>query len=503
MSKFYITNAIPYVNAKPHLGHALELVQTDTIARYHRSVLEDETFFLFGTDENALKNVQSAEEAGEDVKSFVDRHVQIFRDLTKKLNISNDDFIRTTEQRNIDGTQKLWKACDANGDIYTKNYKGLYCVPCEAFYTEKDLVNGLCPEHKKKPEIVEEENYFFKLSKYQDQLLKLIESDELKITPETKKNEVTKFIKSGLEDISISRSRERAKNWGISVPGDDNQIIYVWIDALSNYINALDYGTNGSKFKKWWETDKSYKIHAIGKGIARFHAIYWPAMLLSAGVKIPNEILIHGYITIEGEKISKTLGNVIDPLEPIGKYGLDPVRYYLLRDIPSTGDGDFSYSRLEKRYTGDLANNLGNLVSRVAKLIDSKLTKKLDYRNKFASKRVLNEIEKTQTVYHRKIAQFKLNEALSAIWMLLTFPNGYIDQKKPWKTIDDDPNEFLRTITSITRLIIEVSYLLEPFIPETAEKIQKIFNLKDKIKKWEGTSIIVGGIKPLFPRLEK
>src|SRR3989344_771529 len=324
MSKrFTIVNAIPYVNANPHIGFALELIQSDTLARYHR-LQSEEVRYTTGTDENSLKNVQAAEKAGKSVKDFVDEHAGIFRKLNTTLNISADEFIRTTEERHIIGAQKIWGACDKAGDIYKKKYGGLYCVGCEVFYTEKDLVDGLCPEHKTKPDLIEEENYFFRLSKYQDWLLQIIEKNELKITPDSRKSELTEFIKSGLEDFSISRSNARAKNWGISVPGDDTQKIYVWFDALTNYINALGYGTDEEKFKTWW-TD-SYRAHMIGKGISRFHAIYWPAMLKSAGVVSPHEIFIHAYVTVNGEKISQTLGNVIDPFEVVKKYGVDPLR---------------------------------------------------------------------------------------------------------------------------------------------------------------------------------
>jgi len=308
--KFYITTAIPYVNAAPHVGHALEFVQTDVIARYHRLLGED-VHFQSGSDDNALKNVQAAEEKKIPVEKFVKQNSDKFYQFKNEniLNISFDDFIRTTEKRHIDGAQALWKACKKE-DIYKKKYKGLYCLGCEVFLTEKDLVDGKCPEHKKKPEIVEEENYFFRLSKYQDWLEKLISSDKLKIIPKTRKNEVLAFIRRGLEDFSISRTKERAHGWGVPVPGDPNQIIYVWFDALANYITALDWHKKGKLYQKYWPAD----VHVIGKGITRFHAIYWPVMLKSADIPLPKSEFVHGYITVEGEKISKSLGNIIDPL---------------------------------------------------------------------------------------------------------------------------------------------------------------------------------------------
>lgn len=466
--RFTIENAIPYVNANPHIGFALELIQSDTLARYHR-LQGEEVRYTTGTDENALKNVQAAEKAGKPVSEFVNEHAEVFRTLNGALNISADEFIRTTEARHVRGAQKLWTACDKNGDIYKKKYRGLYCVGCEVFYTEKDLEDGLCPEHKTKPELIEEENYFFRLSKYRDWLLQLIESDELKITPRSRKSELTKLIKSGLEDFSISRSNDRARNWGIAVPGDARQRIYVWFDALTNYINALGYGTDEHKFTTWW--DNSYRTHMIGKGISRFHAIYWPAMLKSAGIAIPHEIFIHGYVTVDGEKISKSLGNVVDPFEVVKKYGTDPARYYLLREIPSTGDGDFSIAKLEARYTGDLANNLGNLVSRVAKLSQlSGSTAKLD-------PGVLEKIEETKKQYHAAIGEFKLHEALARLWELYTFANQYINDKAPWRTGD------AQAVASVAHLIQKSTTLLEPFLPDTAQKIRS------------------GVIGPLFPKL--
>lgn len=466
--RFTIVNAIPYVNARPHIGFALELIQSDTLARYHRAQGE-EVIYTTGTDENSLKNVQAAEKAGRPVGEFVAEHAEVFRKLNQALNISADEFIRTTEERHIKGAQKLWEACNASGDIYKKSYHGLYCVGCEQFYAPSELIDGLCPEHKTKPDLVEEENYFFKLSKYQDWLLKLIESDELKITPSSRKSELTEFIKQGLEDFSISRSNARAKNWGISVPGDDSQKMYVWFDALTNYINALGYADDQDKFKKWWID--SYRAHMIGKGIGRFHAIYWPAMLKSAGVAVPNEIFIHGYVTVDGEKISKSLGNVIDPFEVVAKYGVDAVRYFLLREIPSTSDGDFSLAKLEARYNGDLANNLGNLVSRVAKLSETlKSSDPID-------PNIIEQLTKTQSAYHEAIKAFKLHEALGHLWELFTFANVYINERAPWKTGDAS------AVASTAHLIHQGAKLLEPFLPETARKILS------------GTS------GPLFPKL--
>lgn len=466
--KFFLTTAIDYVNAAPHLGHALEKVQTDIIARYHRhpKFLNEDVLFLSGTDENSLKNVQSARKEGISTEKLVNRNSEIFSELRKDLNLSYDDFIRTTEERHIKGAQKLWSACQ--NDIYTKKYQGLYCVGCEEFYKEKELINGFCPEHKTKPEIVEEENYFFKLSKYQNQLKKIIEEDEVKIIPQTRKNEVLSFINQGLDDICISRSAERASGWGIDVPGDSSQKLWVWFDALSNYINAVDYATNEKEFEKWWPAD----LHVIGKGILRFHAIYWPAILLSANLALPKEIFVHGYLTVDGQKMSKSLGNVIDPFELVKKYdedyGTDAVRYFLLREIPSTKDGDFTYKKFEERYNSDLAKGIGNLVARVRTMADSQISFKEDNISVIEP-----EIKKTRENYTKALERFEFNEALKAIWNLISFSDKYIEKERPWEKPWDNNLKSQRVLGCLLVALDNIAELLSPFLPETSEKIIK------------------------------
>jgi len=471
MKKFYVTTAIPYVNAAPHIGHALEFVETDVIARFHR-LLGEKVRFLTGTDDNALKNVQAAEEKGIKVEELVKKNADIFENVVRRLNCSIDDFIRTTEKRHIEGAQAFWLACKKE-DIYKKSYQGLYCVGCETFYLEKDLVEGKCPEHKKKPEVVKEENYFFRLSVYQDWLLKLIESDELKIVPEFRKNEVVSFIKGGLEDFSISRSVKRAKGWGIPVPEDPEQIIYVWFDALTNYITALNWQNNDPLFGQFWPAD----VQVIGKGITRFHAIYWPAMLKSAGLPPPKEIFVHGYVTAEGEKISKSLGIVIDPLEYIEKYGVDAVRYYLLKEIPSYNDGDFSQSRFVEVYNSELANNLGNLVSRVCKLGDKLQITNYELRIDEEFKKLINQCSFDLTV-----------KWVFEKWIDPT--NVRLNETTPWKLEATDPKR-IEILTECVSNLRQAAYHLLPFIPETAQKILDCF---------------AGEIKPLpkalFPRIE-
>lgn len=467
-NKFYLTTAIPYVNAAPHIGFALELIQSDCIARFHRLLGED-VHFLTGSDENSLKNVQAAEQQGIPVKEFVDQNAAKFKSLKETLNLTVNGFIRTTEPRHFAGAQALWNACKKE-DIYQKKYKGFYCVGCEAFLTEKDLVDGKCPEHQRQPEIVEEENYFFKLSNYQDWLEKLIGSNELKIIPETRKNEVLSFVKMGLEDFSISRSKQRAHSWGVPVPDDPQQIIYVWFDALANYITALDWQNNGQLFQKYWPAD----VHIIGKGISRFHAIYWPAMLKSAGLAIPKQIFIHGYVTVNGQKISKSLGNTIDPFEIVERYGADPVRYYLLREIPAYSDGDFSEARFKEVYNSELANGLGNLVARVAKLCEKSTVD-------FSAEEIVFDSQ-----IKEKLVIFSLDEALKIIISWIAEINQLISTEQPWTSSGQELEEKLAKYVSVIR---KIAYHLQSFIPETAEKI---------LGQFKGPKIV--SAEPLFPR---
>jgi methionyl-tRNA synthetase len=483
--KFYVTNAIPYVNAPPHLGHALEFVQTDAIARYHRLRGED-VYYLSGADENALKNVLAAEKAGVAVKDFVDGNTTKLEGLKEALNLSYDQFIKTSDKEaHWPGAQKLWIECKKSGDIYEKDYEGLYCIGCEEFKTEKDLLEGCCKEHKVKPERIKERNYFFRLSKYQDKLQNLVESDQLKIVPESRKNEVLSFIRSGLEDFSISRSVKRARGWGIPVPGDSSQVIYVWFDALANYITALGYGQENlkiqnSKFKIYWPAD----VHVVGKGITRFHAIYWPAMLLSAGLELPKSIFVHGYLTVEGQKISKSLGNVVDPYELTEKYGTDAVRYYLLRAIPPTGDGDFSIKHFEEVYNADLANGLGNSIARVAKLGErSNREFNVNINDPRSPAKFI-----TSSGMASLLDDYKFNEALALIWRKISNLDKYVDETKPWKLREDKLKEVLEYPVGE---IGEIALLLEPFLPQTAQKIQAQFR---------GPKIKSGA--PLFPRIQ-
>jgi methionyl-tRNA synthetase len=491
MKKLFITTAIPYVNSPPHIGFALEVVQADAIARYFR-ILGRDVLFLTGTDENSLKNVQAAEKEGISTKELVDKNAKKFYQLKEILNLSFDDFIRTTQKRHIKGAQKLWLACKK--DIYKKIYRGLYCVGCEEYYKEEELIDGLCPEHKTKPELLEEENYFFKLSNYSDKLLKIIQKDEIKIIPETRKNEILSFIKSGLEDICISRSTERARGWGIDVPGDSSQKIWVWFDALSNYINAVGYATNRKKFEKWWPAD----IHVIGKGISRFHCVYWPAILLSAKLPLPKTIFIHGYITVSGQKMSKSLGNVVSPSDVVEKYGADALRYFLLRDISPTEDGDFTFEKFERRYEGDLVKGLGNLITRIFGLIKNT--------NYFYGKFLLyKECEDCWKKLKKEMEKFQFNRALESVFSFVKKIDEFIEIKKPWQQKSKDV-EF-----TLLNSLSQICWLIYPFLPKTSAKIAKALKIKEVLKKkpvYKKMTFIkgrlkIGEIETPFPKLKK
>lgn len=471
MKRIYITTAIPYVNASPHVGHALELTQSDALARFYRA-LGYEVFWSWGADENSLKNVQAAEAEGISTQKLVDKYAGQFADLGKTLNLTFDVFNRTSSKDHIKAAQKLWSLCKKD-DIYKKNYRGLYCVGCELFYTPNELIDGKCPEHNVRPEEVEEENYFFRLSAYQKYLEKLIENNNLRIIPGTRKNEVLSFIKSGLEDFSISRSVERAHGWGVPVPGGVSQVMYVWFDALTTYLTALGY-PNGNLYKKYW-LDSPQRLHVIGKGIIRFHAVYWPAMLASAGIELPTDEFVHGYITVEGQKISKSLGNVIDPFELVEKFGVDPVRYYLLREIPAWGDGDFSEKRFAELYNGELANGLGNLVARVARLAaDTNLS--LPPKKNFKFKKPVAD----------NLKNYRFDQALIALWEEIGELDKKINEEKPWEL---DGRPLKKVISPIAQEIREIAFNLSPFLPTTSQKILDQFTGKVSVE------------KPLFPRI--
>ncbi len=471
--KFYITCAIPYVNAAPHIGHALEFIQGDVIARYH-ALLGEDTTLLSGGDENALKNVQAAEKAGLPIQEFIDQNTEKFHALTNALGCRFDIWQKGSDtDHHFKASQTLWELCKK--DIYSKSYEGLYCVGCETFYAQDELnEHGECFEHPgKKLESVKETNYFFKLSAYQKQLLDHIESDQLRIVPEKRKNEIVAFLKRGLEDISISRSNERAKNWGVPVPGDDTQRMYVWFDALNIYQSGVGFGWDQKMYETWWPAD----VHVIGKGISRFHAVYWPAFLLSAGLKLPKALFVHEYFTVNGQKMSKTLGNVIDPMELISKYGAEPLRYYFLAKFSPFNDGDFSEDEFKIAYNADLANGLGNLVSRVAKLSENLNIEK--YKPEF--------MDVYKDTYRDALQAFRFNDALSYVWDLIRNADIQLNEKQPWKMPEDQRDEIL---VPLIHQIMDIATLLSPFLPVVSEKIRTSF---------EGPTVSPPG--RLFPRI--
>ena len=470
--KFYLTSALAYVNAPPHIGHAMQFVRADVLARYRR-LKGDDVFFLTGTDEYGSKIYRTARENGVTPKRLADENAKKFKLLDELLDISYNGFIRTTDKKHALNAQKIWNLLEKKGDIYKRKYRGLYCVGCEAFKTEKDLIDGKCPEHRKEPEIIEEENYFFRLSKYAKKVEGKIKKGELRIIPESKRNEILAFLRQGIEDISFSRPK-KVLPWGILVPSDKKQVIYVWADALTGYL--LPY--------KHWPAD----LHIIGKDNLKFHALYWSAMLMSADLPLPKTIYVHGFITSGGLKMSKTIGNIVDPFEMLEKYGADALRYYLLREIPAYEDGDFTEERFKERYNGELANGLGNFCARVLTLAE----RDTNIRMHTNDTNITNKIKKTKKQIDQKLEEFKFNEALAAIWELISFGDNYVNQTTPWKI--ENEKEKNKVIFNLVILLKEISGLLQPFLPQTSEKILKNIKISKKVIKVEKGEI-------LFPRI--
>lgn len=477
-SKVYITTSIPYVNAAPHVGHAQEFILADTIARLYR-LRGDSVVLQTGTDENAFKNVASAKAAGAEPLEFVTANAAKFRRLAGQLQISYGEFIRTTEERHTRGVQHFWRSLKPK-DLQVKSYRGLYCQGCEDFYQEKDLPGGLCPDHKTKPNAVEEENTFFRLSQYQARLDHLISTDKIRIVPQFRKNEVLSFIRQGLQDISVTRDAARSGGWGIEVPGKKNQIVYVWIDALVNYLSGQGFGTN-DHWKEVWNA-RTRKIHVIGKNVWKFHAVYWPALLLSAGLPVPDEIIIHGFLTVDGEKISKSLGNSVDPSKVVSSLGPDALRNYLLSHLSLFQDADFSEERLEAAYNADFANNLGNLVSRLAAV-----SKKVPYgihveRNSTFDVNKLNQI----------LSNYELQAFAQTLWNRLSTINAEINRTKPWELVKAESHQQVKELLAKwADEVFAVASLLSCFIPGGAEAVRNV--LECGLDRLDG---------PLFPRIE-
>ena len=532
--RVYLSTTIPYVNGRPHLGHALELVQADVLARHHR-LAGDQVRFQTGTDDNSLKNVLAAQAEGVSTRELVDRNASAFAELREPLALSFDDFIRTSsDPRHQPGVERLWRACAASGDLYLQHYEGLYCVGCEQFYKPAELPGGRCPEHGTVPQRVAEENWFFRLSRYTGQLHELISSGRLRIEPAARRNEVLGFIAGGLEDFSVSRSTARARGWGIPVPGDPGQVVDVWWDALGNYITSLGYGAGAGTgtgaaggdgdYQRWW-AGADRRIHLVGKGVLRFHAVYWPAILLSAAEPLPTDILVHDYLTINGQKISKSAASagppapggagLADPAALADRFGTDAVRWWLLREVPRVGDADFTIPRLVARANDDLANGIGNLISRVVSLVhryrDGKVPRSsgdaradahadADADADAGAGPLRAACRDAPAGVSAALAAFDFRAAAAAVWDIAEEANRYVERAQPWNLARAERagdacagnrlDAVLDALVSACRVLARQA---EPFLPDLAAGISAAC---------DDSAGRLPDPRPLFPRLE-
>jgi methionyl-tRNA synthetase len=483
----FITVAIPYVNSTPHLGYAFELIEADLAATARRQRGEH-VRFLGGTDDYSLKNVLAAEAVGEPTQAFVDRHADRFESLAEPLRISFDDFIRTSsDPRHQPAVERLWRACADSGDLYQRDYEGLYCVGCEQFYELSESHTGACPEHGTPLETVVETNWFFRLSRYGDQLLQLIESNELQIDPEPFRNEILAFLRGGVRDISVSRSVDRARGWGIPVPDDPTQVIYVWFDALTNYISALGYATHGADYERWWRNTDD-RIHVVGKGIVRFHAVYWPAFLLSAGEPLPTRIHVHPYLTVDGSKLSKSSTNGLSPTDLVATHGSDALRWWIATDVAATTDTDFTHDRLVAKANEDLANGLGNAVNRVTTLrhrqhesVERPQSAPLD-----GSAELADRVTNALADFDRRAATRHLTDAIDQL-------NRHIEAAAPWKLArqPDQAEELAALLDTYIQTLQCIAEAIEPITPDLAHRINIALDLAPDTAP-----------SPVYPRLD-
>lgn len=482
---FYITTTLPYVNAEPHLGFAMELVQADVIARFQAS-LGKEVFFNTGTDEHGLKIYRKAIDQGKDPQAYVDEYAAKFDALKTGLNVSYNHFIRTTDPHHKAAAQEFWNRCLANGDIYTKIYKVKYCVGCELEKTDSELVDGACPIHPTTPiELIEEENYFFRFSKYQQPLLDLYNKRPDFVVPETRLHEIKSFVEAGLVDFSISRLKEKMP-WGIPVPGDENQVMYVWFDALINYISTIGWPSSAEAsegepvFHQFWPG-----VQIAGKDNLRQQSAMWQAMLLSAGLPHSEQIIIHGFVNSNGQKMSKSLGNVINPFDIVEKYGTDALRYWIIREANMFEDSDFTWEKFHESYTANLVNGIGNLTARV-------LTMAKNYEVSFDKPVAESQYQQEQSAYHQLLEKYELQKAADLVWSKIQSADKFIQEQEPFKKIKVDPEKAKMDISYLLSEVFVIAKFLSPILPEASEKILNALDQKDFAE-----------IPKLFPRIEK